>query len=300
MYVKTKKRRSAFRKKKSKTFKKMNCNPEVTGKTINSDSCYTNTALVKIKEAYNKNNPLNTIKSIKNNEIYRNLQTKLTQCEEESCWLDQLSSEDKQYYNKHTFAPYQPSEWKSNPTEWLSNIDILKVLEQYEYSFKDFKFIGPTAIDFDAFVNGMCVEEKMCKFNLKNEIDKGIYNIGIIFNLDRHDQSGSHWVSLYINVKEGVIFYFDSVANIIPNEIDQFTKLVIKQSKDLGIPMKYDSNYPKQHQYGNTECGMYSLFFIITMLDKSLSLKQKKNIFKKKTITDKFIQTFRHKYFNMK
>ena len=35
----------------------------------------------------------------------------------------------------------------------------------------------------------------------------------------------------------------------------------------MGIELKYQKdNTPFEHQMGNTECGMYSLYFIITLL----------------------------------
>ena len=49
-----------------------------------------------------------------------------------------------------TFTPYKPTEWEKNPVEWLSNFDILNVLKQYEEKYSDFKFIGPTPIDFNS------------------------------------------------------------------------------------------------------------------------------------------------------
>ena len=64
--------------------------------------------------------------------------------------------------------------------------------------------------------------------------------------------------------------------------------------------MKYYTNYPKQHQQGNTECGMYSLYFIITMIDDSKTMKNKIKMFQKETITDHHVQSFRNKYFNSK
>ena len=41
---------------------------------------------------------------------------------------------------------------------------------------------------------------------LNHFISKKINKIGIIFNLDKHDESGSHWVSMFINIKEGIFF----------------------------------------------------------------------------------------------
>jgi hypothetical protein len=55
---------------------------------------------------------------------------------------------------------------------------------------------------------------------LSHQIKNGKTHIGVIFNLSPHTSSGSHWVSLFIDVKERVIFYFDSAANKMPKEIN--------------------------------------------------------------------------------
>jgi hypothetical protein len=289
--------------KKSKTLKKMkkmNCNPNMRGKTVSNDSCYTNTTLSKIKNSYNKNNPLTRIQSNKPKTILNQLRLKLSKCETEDCWLEQLSNKDKNYLDKHIFAPDQPREWKENPREWLSNIDISNVLEQYEDTYKYFKFIGPTPIDFDTRLpeeNGKCVWEELCTFSLNKCMNDGIRKIGIIFNLDKHDEGGSHWVSLFVDLDEKFIFYFDSAASKIPKEIKKLVDLILVQSNNELI---YHTNSMNQHQKGDTECGMYSLYFIITMLDnKIMTTKQKVNLFKNGKITDKFVESFRHKYFNI-
>jgi len=59
-----------------------------------------------------------------------------------------------------------------------------------------------------------------------------------------------------------------------------------------------------EHQYKNTECGMYSLFFIITMLTNKTEKKIFKNytekidFFKNKRIPDKHMHSYRKQYFN--
>ena len=292
--------KSRFRntKKTLKKMNRMNCNPRTRGKTVNSNTCYTSNALYKIKKAYNKNNPTTKIKSNKPNTIINELRSKL-QCKKEDCWLEQLSKNDKTYLDKHIFAPDQPIEWKKNPREWLSNIDILNVLDQYQDTYKNFKFIGPTPIDFDTKLpeeNGKCVWEELCTFSLQKYVNDGFDKIGIIFNLDKHNQGGSHWVSCFIDIKENFIFYFDSAANNIPKEIEKLVNLVLVQSNAMNKKLNYYTNVPNQHQHGDTECGMYSLYFIITMLDNTT--KQKINLFKNGKITDKFVESFRHKYFN--
>ena len=64
------------------------------------------------------------------------------------------------------------------------DIEILELMKQYEDAYKCFQFIGPTPIDFDEHLAyGECVWD-LCKFNLKEKIEKGINKVGIIFNLD--------------------------------------------------------------------------------------------------------------------
>jgi hypothetical protein len=59
-----------------------------------------------------------------------------------------------------------------------------------------------------------------------------------------------------------------------------------------------------RHQKGNTECGMYSLFFNITMLtgdsgfEKNMTLDDKIELFTKVNIPDKYVEFYRNKYFN--
>lgn len=282
---------------KRSTLKKLNCNPNVVGKSINKNSCYTRKVLNKIKTKFNKNNVGNRITSSDDQEVYKELSLKVKNCEDESCWLKDMDEIEKKSLHKESFSPAKPKEWIKNPNEWLSNFDILNVLNQYEEKHQDFKFIGPSPIDFDStpYGNNQCVSTELCKFNLQDYNDSGFKSIGVVFNLDKHNQSGSHWVSLFISIRHNLIYYFDSAANDIPKEIDKLIKLIVSQSQNK---LKFITNVPHQHQYSNTECGMYSLFFIITMLDESMPIKKRINMFSKRRLNDKFIQVFRKKYFN--
>jgi hypothetical protein len=56
----------------------------------------------------------------------------------------------------------------------------------------------------------------------------------------------------------------------------------------------FDSNEDVEHQYGDTECGIYSLFFIVHMLeDKVTSHYMKTHILK-----DEYMEKFRKVFFN--
>ena len=218
--------------------------------------------------------------------------------------MNQLSNHDKKQIDDETFAPDHPNTWKENLTEWLSNYHILNVFKQYETTYKDFEFIGPTPIDFASRENGTRIWPELCNIDIKKLLSKKINKIGIILNLDKHDENGSHWVSIFINIKDGILLYFDSAANQIPQEITDLINLVVLDTYILfytfNIPMKYLTNCPKRHQQSNTGCGMYSLYFIITMIDDSKTMKNKRKMFQKETITDHHVQSFRNKYFNSK
>ena len=99
--------------------------------------------------------------------------------------------------------------WKKNPEEWLNSVDIEDVMKQYEKKVPTFMFIGPSPIDFDKhLLYGECVWDELCKFKLENILKKGKNKIGIIFNLDPHYKNGSHWISMFIDIRKKFIFFF--------------------------------------------------------------------------------------------
>ena len=182
-------------------------------------------------------------------------------------------------------------------------------MHQYEEKYKNFKLFGPTPIDFDTRLpeeNKKCVEESICTFSLETQIKKGFNKIGIVFNLDKHNEPGSHWTSFFIDIENKFIFYFDSADNDIPPEVNELTKKIQLQGMQLSQPIKFQvyNNKNHQHQHSNTECGMYSLFFIITMLtsetefDTNMSVSKKLRLFRNKKIPDKYVEKYRNIYFN--
>ena len=299
----------------SHEIKPMNCSPAVDGKTPIKNSCLTPDVLVRIKNEYNKDHPTMEVVSKDPREIWTILNKRLMEdgCKKEKCWLNQIhDTKLRKEIEEHIFAPEQPSEWKTNPDEWLSNYDIFNVIRQYEDKYPHFKFMGPTTIDFDTRLpekNNRCVEEEICQFDLKKDMKDGIKQFACVFNLDKHYQSGSHWVSMFIDIPEKVIFYFDSAgANNIPKEIDILVERLQTQARELDHPFQFDyfNNSKRKHQIGGTECGMYALFFIITMLtgktpfygNKILSMDERIELFLKKNIPDKVVFDYRDLYFN--
>lgn len=299
--------------------KRLNCSPVVKNTRVHSESCFTPDIFMKIKEQYNKKHPQSKILEKDPKKAWYILKERMM-CEKEDCMLSQLDNPTMQEQIKRfIFAPKHPPEWNENPDEWLSNIDIEDVAKQYEISHPEFKMIGPTTIDFDTRLpekNGSCVLNDLCQFSLENFIQAKKTKIGIVFNLDKHDQSGSHWVSLFIDIDNKFLFFFDSADNPIPPEIWMknpnrkplpLVNRIIEQGLQLDNPIhfRFYNNRGHSHQQSNTECGMYSLFFIITMLTgetpfskKRLSLKGRRELFLKKRVPDEWMLKFRKLYFN--
>jgi hypothetical protein len=282
--------------KSQKLFKKLNCSPK---NKHNEYTCYSDDDLIKLKGMWNARHPDKPITKNDSKQIWQQLKDYYASiCNKESCWVRQMTKNTKMEKELlEAFAPESPKEWEKNPNEWLSSLDILQVMNQYEKKYKCFDFLGPSPIDYDTHkLYGECVWDELCHFNLDNQIKKGFTKFGVIFNLDPHYKGGSHWVSLFINIKKHTIFYFDSTGEAIPAQIKKFVDDVIKQGRELKKPINFifDENHPVEHQYGNTECGIYSIFFVIHMLeDKITGHYMKTHILK-----DKYIEQFRNIFYN--
>jgi len=288
----------------------LNCSPIVSGKTEIAGSCFTASALYQLKEYYNKHHPDTPLLSKTPSQLWHDFRTRFFSCRREDCWLKEIHNKEiRENLEKFLFAPFQPVEWKKKPNEWLSNFDIFEVLHQYELTHSNFKVFGPTPIDFDSRPKeetGRCVWEELCQFELSRYLEKGKTKLGVVFNLDKHDEQGSHWVSLFVDLEDRFLFYLDSAGNRIPKEISNLVQRIQMQGLSLSTPikLKFYENYPLEHQLGNTECGMYTLYFIITMLTGQVeertfrSADEKINFFKKKRIPDKYVSKYRKIYFN--
>lgn len=281
---------------KTKKMKKLVCSPTANK---NKNTCYSDNALTKMRELWNARHPDVKISHTSPNKIWSSLRKNMQDvCNVESCWLRQQFAENKLDAEmvSYTFAPMAPTKWKQNPNEWLTSVDLEKVMKQYEKKYPCFNFIGPSPIDFDEHkMYGECVWEELCEFNLASELKKGKNKIGIIFNIDPHYKDGSHWISMFIDIKKRFIFFFDSNGDKIPGRVKKLVTRIQKQATALGFTLQFHQNHPKEHQRGDTECGIYSLYLIIQMLTD----KKDPEYYKKHRVSDEEMEKLRKKYFNV-
>lgn len=256
-------------------------------KKYEDGSCFTLEALKKIASKYNSRNQNNQIKITNDKKhLVDELDKRLkNDCDDQICWLRQdfvkeLEDED---IMENTFRPQGPKK----KYEWLSTTHIDDVVNQYQHKFKDFMFLGAVPADFmDLPMLGIA------NLDFDNCIKKGKTKIGMVINLDKHNQSGSHWVGLFFDLEKYQIYYFDSVSTppskLTKKFISKIFKYMFKKkyNKDIGDYnkfVKYIKSHPNtdiakkvnqtfdirynniQHQFGDSECGVYSINFIVRM-----------------------------------
>ena len=285
---------------------KVSCQPSNEGNRIIRGSCFTKETLELLKSEYNLNNPNNSIISDKPRTIWKLLKNRLRTCTKEDCLLSVITDEnERDKLEKYLFVPrpLYPSSWKQDENAWLNNFDIDRVLKEYEVSYPAFKAMPTASIDFA----DVCIVKDLCNFDLNEMKESGKSKMGVVFNLAKYSENGTHWVSLYVDLDDKIIFYFDSNGNEKPKEITKFINTIMTDYSKLYHPhhLTYHDTSHIQHQYGNTECGMYALFFIITMLTNKVNnipiseLEDKLNIFKGKRLPDEYVSKFRKTYFKV-
>ena len=253
-------------------------------------TCFDLASLKKIATAYNNEkatSPSDMIK-IKNStkqQLWDDIMKKMHSIcfNNEWCWIEQsfVKKLNDPIINEKTFRPPGPQKF-----EWLKTNEINEVLKQYEDLYPHFAFYGPFPIDFQQ------LNVELNNIDLAKMYKNGKTCIGVVYNLDPHDKPGSHWVALFMDLNEMTISYYDSYGEQYPTQIQTFiSKMNQKAQESLGrsFHIKFNTN---QHQYGGSECGIFSIYFILRRLQGD-SMETIMN----NTPSDKDINKFRKVFF---
>ena len=284
---------------KNKTKRKIQCHPKMVD--VNGDSknqCYPDELNHRLKKIWNKKyggGKTKKIYSDDSNEIKKQLYHHNHECDNDVCILKNVLPCNEA--NKHLTQYYAPfAKWNSDPQKWLNTNDIESVLIQYEDVFPSFNFLGVCPIDWETRLEDKqeCICKKICELDLQNEKIKGFTKVASVFNLDEHDEPGSHWVAIYIDILSENMYYFDSEGLRCPTRIKKIFHNL--KNKPENRDFNFYSNYNVTHQKSNNECGMYCIYFILYMI--------KYNDFKhfinpNALILDEEMQMLRTKYFNV-
>lgn len=253
------------------------CHPRMG--VVTDCTCYSKEQLVKIGKELNKHGAKLNVKASRN-DLWKQIAAWMKAkhgCISDWCWaqMPEINAMKDDVLLHKTFRPRAPDSWSLHipkPGEhgkytWLSNIDIDAVFRQYQDvgDLKDWVFFKAIPSDFEA------TKDPLSRVNIYALLKKGINRFSVIFNLDKHNQSGSHWVALHCNIKNRLIAFFDSYGRIPEPPFQDFIAKLCIQSL-LGfdgtscdpsrafqfIPLFNDV----QQQKKGTECGPYSMSII--------------------------------------
>lgn len=244
------------------------------GVSFEAGSCMTLQVLIEMVNAYNKTAGENKIQTYSKLDTLNPKKYKKyllsefnkrigDKCESQKCWTEQdfignMKKIARDELEKYTFRPDGPQ----GKFEWLNTLNINDVMEQSEKKYKNFKYLGTVPIDFDKFERYGFIN-----LNFSKLIETDKFQIGAIFNLDKHNEPGSHWVGLYANLKIGQVLFFDSYGTRPDKRIRAFMRRIADYcSNNLKIKNIMVDYNKIRHQYGNSECGVYSINFIKRML----------------------------------
>lgn len=212
---------------------------------VANDLCIKNVCSIKL--------PINNITNSTADQLWKKLNLRLNKlCYSDHCWVGLpfiKLIENRQLQDKLKHYTFKPAGTKGKYT-WLTTDHIDNVLKQYEKLYPNFNFLGALPCDF-------------YKFEDANSYLEGDYDyIGAIFNLDKNDQDGSHWVAFFIDNINKTCEYFDSVGG----DPNQCIKKFIKYLLDYKIPGYTYLQNNIVHQRKNSECGVYSIHYIVERL----------------------------------
>lgn len=279
-------------------------------------TCFTKDQLITIIEVYNSDKEnSDKIKYRKNMsipELGQLLQKAMSnRCSSEVCYLkttpmiEYFKTQDNRvkmnYYER--FKPELPTD-KGNPNNlrpWLSNTDIRRVMQMIQNISDDFVFLGPLPVDFEEVINQMVFDICEKKNTFQKMYSRGVRRIGIIINLDRFGQSGSHWVTIFIDMSHfnsdpddpWTIEFFDSTGNPPPKRLEKYMNGAKDKLLQIGGDVEIVINNVT-HQKKDTECGVYSLYYII----ERLKGRSAQDIFES-VVPDDLMYKYRYRFFRV-
>lgn len=262
--------------------KNKNCSPE----NIYDGTCLNFKSLQRVASKLNNNQKFGS-KKIQISKYNSNTKKKLIEeirrklsCHSE---IDLCVLKNNKLFNKTIIESFKPIRPKGKH-EWLSTIDINDVMKQYEKKYKNFMFMGAVPIDFYELYY------EFANMNIK-ALSKLKKKIGFVFNTDPSYKDGEHWIAMILDLNDKTLCFFDSANSEPPIQVKKFMKDLVEKGKKAGIELNVIIN-TIEHQMGDSECGVYSLYFLISRLEG----KTCKEVFNHK-IHDKEMNTFRDIFF---
>jgi hypothetical protein len=197
-------KRGCFREEKTVNMKKLNCSPEY--KTGSEESCYNKRSSSRSEmRTQNRESRRRQIQSDTFKDVYDDLKTKMQKfgCVKKTVGCKPSLTRSGSIWTR---SCSHPDEWDKNPTEWLSNYDINSIMKQYDQFYPNSPLSGRrrwTSTKSPPTTTATACAT-ICNFKV-SDCMKGIRKVGFTINLDNHNESGSHWVSMFLDLDDKII-----------------------------------------------------------------------------------------------
>uniref|UniRef100_A0A6C0BCR3 Ubiquitin-like protease family profile domain-containing protein n=1 Tax=viral metagenome TaxID=1070528 RepID=A0A6C0BCR3_9ZZZZ len=190
-------------------------------------------------------------------------------CDSPSCLITKPNSSNVSRLLRVSIKPEGDIEGNT----WVNSSQIVRVLNSWKIyinpKINNFYPMGFATIDFMSCPNSFNNRVKNLSLNFLIQNKKR--TAAVIINTDNCSGRGEHWFPLFIDLRDKVISleYYNSVKKKMPKQIcDYFDDLknnYIKSGETRDVQIY--SMLPDEHQNKNSECGIYSLFYIYSRLE---------------------------------
>ena len=189
----------------------------------------------------------------------------ISSCKTDRCIAKEIGMEAR-------LRPEMPCSWIARPTTLLNTLNIDDVMRQYGQAFPTFKYLQTLPIDAFNKNAGRCVSN-FCDLDPKELYNQGKRVIGMVLNLDKHNEPGSHWVMCAIDMRvpnKPVILYYDSFGRPPPAALYPFLQKMLENTPSSNAAREYMHRYScfnsNAQQRKNTECGVYSILALEALI----------------------------------
>lgn len=235
--------------------------------------CSDQSTLGKMEEFINRLQTDSSAKKfgLKPSEIVENAK-KITNCDSEICVLKNKKFEEfigpvvADNILETRFKPEGPS----HSTEWLNNDNIDYVLNQWTKIYPGFLHVPFHMMDFDEH------QTRLASLDLGNEYKNGTKKMGCVINTDKSTGRGIHWLCVFADLSDEksdgywTLEHFDSAGDYPKRSLHAWLN---KQRATIADkhPAKrievVDVTKSNQLQRSTTECGVFSLWYILSRLN---------------------------------
>lgn len=173
--------------------------------------------------------------------------------------------------------------------KWLDNNNIDQSCQQWEAQFPGYR-----AVPY-AMMNFMSYNSALRSFDPAAALRAGARAFSCVLNTDHYPGPGKHWVCVFADLRgaEGTVEYFNSSGRPPP---DQCVEWMVNARNALTSAGKKTTDVVvarRPHQQGDSECGVYCLFYIWSRLN-GVPWEQ----FAQHQVPDQAVFQFRERLFN--